>query len=834
MAQWFLSSSVLILVIMVLRRLLRGRIGLRLQYALWALVLARLLVPFSLPASQISVQNIAADVPVEEVTRIHIPAQSFDDAYAQVVREYEDKGEEVEKLDPSTLEAQAVERMESDLTVGQALSAIWITGAAAVLIFTAWCNHRFRARLRKDRWKIDVSWISLPVYVSDSLDTPCIFGIFHPTIYLTPDIAGDETRMRHILEHEMTHYFHGDHILAPMRCLALAMHWFNPLAWWAAKTSKQDGELACDEGTIRRIGEGERMAYGRTLIQLTCEHMRPMDVILTATTMSDDKKTIKERIVMIARKPTTAIYTLIAVILTAAIAVGCTFTGAVEAPDPAEVTQNAAVTLEFPTGLQVPEAVLDKIEQWLHQELQADYSNASAVVTNVLQEAEQYSLFVYRVSYDLLVDGLPLTRDSLAVFLHLPYAAESEEQWQLLDHLSGEADARETAAEYWRQWYLSEEQTSAGESGQIPGGNQTLEDIPREHRLDDERMYALHESLWSRLRAGFDEGEAGAVITDLIPIDIGESLPNVYLYQMEYDVVLNGQQAYQITEYPIFLYTPGEESNWSLVTVLSGDDLECFRADAYIAQYGSEYAAAAAVCVPESRGNDAADIIAHTNGVLEGILEYMGQQEAISVLWTEDGRTLTVSRFTGRLSRGFDWMPAEAVSGQQEDKTHLTLAAGDQQLVFWEGSNVVECSVGAESRFYRAIQREQESVYDAALRVYDMARFLTHVPFEADTAQEAVERFLNTVLPSRHLDTRQGSWYQAEEVKILEYTLDEQTDNAVISGTVRYAFRQEALSLDGYGNLQIGEGEYEGWLIMYTGFELENTGDSTWVWDAMT
>ena len=43
MIEWVVSSCILILAVIALRYLLRGRISLRLQYALWLLVLARLL-----------------------------------------------------------------------------------------------------------------------------------------------------------------------------------------------------------------------------------------------------------------------------------------------------------------------------------------------------------------------------------------------------------------------------------------------------------------------------------------------------------------------------------------------------------------------------------------------------------------------------------------------------------------------------------------------------------------------------------------------------------------------------------------------------------------------
>ena len=57
MMQWIVSSSVLILVVIALRYVLRGKLSLRMQYALWLLVLVRLLVPVSFGASDLSVMN---------------------------------------------------------------------------------------------------------------------------------------------------------------------------------------------------------------------------------------------------------------------------------------------------------------------------------------------------------------------------------------------------------------------------------------------------------------------------------------------------------------------------------------------------------------------------------------------------------------------------------------------------------------------------------------------------------------------------------------------------------------------------------------------------------
>ena len=70
------------------------------------------------------------------------------------------------------------------------------------------------------------------------------------------------------------------------------------------------------------------MEYGRTLIELTCETRKPMDLLCCATIMRHGKRSIRERVTLIARKPKALAPALAAAVLFAALAVGCTFTGA--------------------------------------------------------------------------------------------------------------------------------------------------------------------------------------------------------------------------------------------------------------------------------------------------------------------------------------------------------------------------------------------------------------------------------------------------------------------------------------------------------------------------
>ena len=324
MTEWILSSSVLILVVIGLRTVLKGKITLRLQYALWALVLLRLLIPVNFGSSAMSVSNLTAAEevsitaePVQESPQLNLVPNQPQESNTHIHQEQAQPG----KVDSA--EKQQTTRKVDWKDVAR---ITWFAGM--ILVGTAFCvtNLHFRKKILVSREPMNKCKDGLTVYVSDRIDTPCLFGLLIPAIYITYPVAADETLLRHTLAHEATHFRHRDHVWSVLRCVCLALHWYNPLVWWAAFLSRQDGELACDEGTIVQLGEGERAEYGRTLIGMTCQ--KKANVLITATTMNSGKSSLKERIVLIATKPQMAVYTLIAVVLITAVAVGCTFTGA--------------------------------------------------------------------------------------------------------------------------------------------------------------------------------------------------------------------------------------------------------------------------------------------------------------------------------------------------------------------------------------------------------------------------------------------------------------------------------------------------------------------------
>lgn len=217
-----------------------------------------------------------------------------------------------------------------------------LAGAVVVGCWFLLSNLVFRRRLVRSARPLAGVDCPLPVYVSAGAPSPCLSGLVRPGIYLTPDCPAEGPGLKRILAHELTHRRQGDQFWALIRCLCLALYWFNPLVWLAAALSRRDCELSCDEGAIRLLGEGERTAYGRTLLSLVTTGSNPTELLRTATTMSSGARGLRERIALIARKPKWAAGVLVIALVIVAVAVGCTFTGAqpVETPEPSPTGEN--------------------------------------------------------------------------------------------------------------------------------------------------------------------------------------------------------------------------------------------------------------------------------------------------------------------------------------------------------------------------------------------------------------------------------------------------------------------------------------------------------------
>lgn len=339
MKEIIITSSVLILCIMLIRVIFRGKISSRLQYALWLLVALRLIVPSS-------AQIHMAIGSIEEFRIIDL-AEALEERFGDVTEQLEQParfsmslnspfvGQVAEFMlgEDTDIPSYAADGPTSVFLAGRIgvswldiLRGIWCGGMVIVALWMIITNIVFSRRLHRDRKEYvlpeELESIcrakpsgktghrhagksgKIKFYTTEYLTSSCLYGLpGREAIYLTPDITEDQSKLRHVVTHEMCHRRHGDSFWSILRAILLSVYWMNPLVWVAAVLSKRDCELACDEAALLILGEEERIPYGETLLSIISGKNKLSDIACTATTMKGSGKSVKERIKYIAGSP---------------------------------------------------------------------------------------------------------------------------------------------------------------------------------------------------------------------------------------------------------------------------------------------------------------------------------------------------------------------------------------------------------------------------------------------------------------------------------------------------------------------------------------------------
>ncbi|MBR4703009.1 MAG: M56 family metallopeptidase [Oscillospiraceae bacterium] len=369
MRELLVSSSALILALLLLRFLFRRTISRRVQYALWFIVLLRLLLPVGIGSSRFSAASMMDRLPEPGVSETILTVVGGDVPDLSV-REPDPSLTEAEQREQyranrqewkEEVDRSRIETGGTPITVRGILRSVWFGGMGACALLILLQNLRFARRLRRTRVPLEGVESRYPVYLCDDIPSPCLFGLFRPAIYVTGAAARDERTLGYVLMHEETHARHLDPLWALLRSLCLAVWWFDPLVWLAAHFSRIDCELACDEGVLARLGEEERVPYGETLLALV-PLRRSGTPLLSATTMTAGKRQMKDRIRRIAehRRPLAVAFVL--VLLLTGLVCAYTFTGGKKEQEPA-VSAKPSTLIDRAGEYESPEAYLASLRE---------------------------------------------------------------------------------------------------------------------------------------------------------------------------------------------------------------------------------------------------------------------------------------------------------------------------------------------------------------------------------------------------------------------------------------------------------------------------------------
>ena len=327
-----LIMSAAIVLLYILSRLLRSKTSPRLRFVCWLVIAVGLLLPVRPTFYTVTLpDSVTANLPVAEVFgQPADPQLPTGDVFVESPDIQPDTS-------PATVDNAAILSSHTDLVSAQPADApvvpvatsllsrlwnnapflLWASGAFVFLMLCAIRHRRFAKNVRQwSRLTSDEGLIALlnevcgdanlrrrpKLFICPLVTTPVTMGLFRPVLIL-PDEPIEPEQLRLMLLHEVTHCKHGDIWAKALSLLAMSAHWFNPLVWLMNRYLITEAELACDAAVLRHAGNGQRIAYGETILHAA---RRGQEVsTLLASAFSGGGKNLKRRLAAIVENKVT-------------------------------------------------------------------------------------------------------------------------------------------------------------------------------------------------------------------------------------------------------------------------------------------------------------------------------------------------------------------------------------------------------------------------------------------------------------------------------------------------------------------------------------------------
>jgi beta-lactamase regulating signal transducer with metallopeptidase domain len=324
-----LTASVAIVLVILLRLLLKKAPKV-ISYALWGVVLFRLLCPMSI-GSNFSVYNLF-DAPAQEsgtITSVieYVPSNIVHTEYPSVALPVPGISDVINEALPQGQEQLVADPLEAPMSI---TTYIWMIGVLVMVIYSIVSYIRLRRKLSV------VVPLRDNIFIADDIKSPFVVGLFRPKIYL-PCNLGDKEQ-EYIILHEQHHIKRLDHVMKALAFLALAIHWFNPLVWVAFILASKDMEMSCDEAVIRKIGGNVRADYSASLLTLATGRR-----IIAGTPLAFGEGDTKGRINNLSKWKKPAVWVVLVAVVACVVLAVCLLTNPSQTRDTMKWAQSLSV-----------------------------------------------------------------------------------------------------------------------------------------------------------------------------------------------------------------------------------------------------------------------------------------------------------------------------------------------------------------------------------------------------------------------------------------------------------------------------------------------------------
>jgi len=310
-----IAGSALAVVITLLKPVTKRFFGYLWHYYVWLAVLLVMLFPV-----RFTFTHNSQNVPYEGMREVHTEKMTEIEQISEPINIAEAK----QNINiPSAAELKVTDVI-TRVTAHRLnyMGIIWFAGMAAMLAIIIVGYIRLLIKIRKNSVKAVCPEISeytnkkISVRISGDLSSPFMLGIFRPTLIL-PEKELDGEKLNNILRHEMTHFKRKDILYKWFAVIVRCVHWFNPIAYYVVRQINNECEISCDLSVTSNMNRTEQMSYIDTIISLVSENINKTKRIPFTTQMTDGKKFLKRRFIMIKNfKKTNKILSVISAAVT--------------------------------------------------------------------------------------------------------------------------------------------------------------------------------------------------------------------------------------------------------------------------------------------------------------------------------------------------------------------------------------------------------------------------------------------------------------------------------------------------------------------------------------
>lgn len=268
-----LQAGLMILLVLLCSFLLR-RQSKKYSYALWMLVILRLLIPFFVE-SPVAVNGIVTEKMQQLEQHIFVQdAQKGNELRKQPANNRftaVDQSENNEFIPAEQSKEEKNILWQYDFThIKKVLADIWMAGVMVAALYFFLQYMRVKQQVALAIYRDENVWLC------DRIPTPFVMGVVRPRIYIPFHL--DEQDEYCILEHEKMHIHHWDHLVRLLGMPVVCLHWWNPLVWLAVNRLNQDMEMYCDESVVAGKSVVQKKQYMTALLHFAVKRQQYMGV----------------------------------------------------------------------------------------------------------------------------------------------------------------------------------------------------------------------------------------------------------------------------------------------------------------------------------------------------------------------------------------------------------------------------------------------------------------------------------------------------------------------------------------------------------------------------